>query len=519
MPVDYSQIPTPDLEALKSGRLGQVSTATLQMLSSSIEAEPKKTFWDAMKSMPIGGGDLPIGLDTGEYTKAIKQSTISATPEIGAALGAIGGPWGVPLGYLIGKQAQTLMSSPTLPSGQTMATQAISDLPNAAMIGMTGPIAGKAIGSTLDYLGPKMQQGAERLYSSAIKMPLSRKWTKVRGEEQTTKIREATRKGLEEEIPPTEFGREKIRGIKEEHGEQIGAMAKDIPSGPYDLDDIILRGVSKAVDRAKKGEDIAGELTRIKEWAEKYRLAKSSKPSGEELEKWKVELYKRANYDKTSGKSDSLIETIRKGVAHEMRLDLEKVNPALRMVNKDWAAANDLEEALERAIPRQNNNAILDLGTKVLIGKETMPWAIVNKVLGVPRVKAKIAFAMDKMGRSIVGPRPVFVGGEMSTSGLPPEQLPAPAWQMGNQFQLGRGPSTLDEMYPQGMIGGGTPRLGLPSPTQIQLGNNVSWSQLASEIQSPPKPYATLVPKPISKYKAQNPNLIAEYMKQLKRVK
>jgi hypothetical protein len=220
-----------------------------------------------------------------------------------------------------------------------------------------------------------------------------------------------------------------------------------------------------------------------------------------------------------SGKSDSLIETIRKGVAHEMRLELERANPVLRMVNKEWAAANDLEEALERALPRMNQNAVLDLGTKVLIGKETLPFALMNKVLGFPRVKAKIAFAMNRMGRSIIGPRPTFIGGEMETSGLPPEQLPAPAWQMGNQFQLGRGPSTLEEMFPQKQIGQGQSILGLPSPSQIQLGNNVSWSQLATEMQSPPKPYATLVPKPIGKYKTQNPNLIAEYMKQLQKVK
>jgi hypothetical protein len=118
----------------------------------------------------------------------------------------------------------------------------------------------------------------------------------------------------------------------------------------------------------------------------------------------------------------------------------------------------------------------------------------------------------------------------MGTSGLPPEALPEPAWQTGNQFQLGRGPSTLEEMFPQRQIGSGPSTFGLPIPTGntpilmeppklLRPLGNESWSRLATEMQYPPKPYATLVPKPIGKYKAQNPNLIAEYMKQLQKVK
>jgi len=50
-------------------------------------------------------------------------------------------------------------------------------------------------------------------------------------------------------------------------------------------------------------------------------------------------------------------------------------------VNREYAAAKDLEEALERALPRINNRDTFSLGTKILIGKETWPLAILNATL------------------------------------------------------------------------------------------------------------------------------------------
>jgi len=48
-------------------------------------------------------------------------------------------------------------------------------------------------------------------------------------------------------------------------------------------------------------------------------------------------------------------------------------------------------------------------------------------------------------------------------------QLQEPAFQMPMQGQLGRGATTLDEMYPQAGLPQGPPRLGLPPPSQIQM--------------------------------------------------
>jgi hypothetical protein len=118
-----------------------------------------------------------------------------------------------------------------------------------------------------------------------------------------------------------------------------------------------------------------------------------------ELNDLKKELYKLANYDKMYGKGDSLVETMRKGIAHEARLQLQASNPALKEANADYASWRLLEEALERSLARRNNRDLIDLGTKVMIGRESIPLAIINQTVGHPAVKAQIAFMLKNAGK------------------------------------------------------------------------------------------------------------------------
>jgi len=87
-------------------------------------------------------------------------------------------------------------------------------------------------------------------------------------------------------------------------------------------------------------------------------------------------------------------------MARELRLQLETLDPFLKAANKEYGAAVNLEEALERALPRMGNRDIFNLGTKVLIGRDSWPLAILNQTLGHPAIKSKIAFLLGRFARS-----------------------------------------------------------------------------------------------------------------------
>jgi len=114
-------------------------------------------------------------------------------------------------------------------------------------------------------------------------------------------VKEAVSKGIKEEIPPSEYGLEKIKGIKKETGQDIGDLVKGIP-GKGNLDDIISNGIAKAETKAKLGEAPEAEKQAIKAWADAYRKGRSTKLSAEEMQKMKTELYDRINWDKISGR-------------------------------------------------------------------------------------------------------------------------------------------------------------------------------------------------------------------------
>jgi len=357
---------------------------------------------------PVAGAVAPYAPIAG-----MVAGTAAASPTLAGSVAGGG------LGYWAGTQAEQLLNAYAQNKPQQMTP--LQELPyqaaEAGTAALLPPVAGETINLGLKAIAPKMQGLAERLYSSAVKMPLSRKWTKIRGPEETTLVKEATRKGIEEEIPVSEYGRAKISSIKKETGQTIEDLAKEIGTGDVALDDILAKGVSKARAGTKFAENTEGELEAIENWIATYKKGKSEIPSGIEMERLKQDLYKNINWDKMSGKGEALTETMRKGLAHELRLQLEAKNPTLRAVNREYAAAKDLEEALERALPRINNRDTFSLGTKILIGKETWPLAILNATLGHPTIKGKLAFLLSRGARNIQGTLPRTNFGQTATMG------------------------------------------------------------------------------------------------------
>jgi hypothetical protein len=367
------------------------------------------------------GGDIPldIGATSEEmsdvYRPALEYGGLAAGATVGAPLGPAGAVGGAGLGYGMGRSIADLLDEwaglkDPLPLEKRLKKAGADVVVGGAMEGggqllVKGVTAGaKAVAET---------PLAKRLYSSALKMPLSKKWVKARGEEQVSNITKAVRKGIDESIPPSEYGLEVTKLGKSQAASDIDAAVSKM-TGTHSTVEILESGLKRAVDAARKGEAPARDLDKIAKYADDLMDGRGTDLTPVELNDLKKKLYDLVNFDKLYGKADSLVETIRKGLAHEARMQLQASNPALKELNADYASWRLLEEALAQSLARHGNRDLFSLGTKVLIGRQSWPLAIFNQTVGHPRVKARIAFMLKGAGRitgeSVARPA-AFMGG------------------------------------------------------------------------------------------------------------
>jgi len=328
---------------------------------------------------------------------------------------------------------------PELVEGLTEAAGDIASLAGVkpgikAAAGTGKNLLGKLPDSGLPYTNP------EKLYGSAVKLPLTKAWTKQLGEEGATKRSAAVKAGLEGEVPISELGIEKAKGIEKSYRSVVDSVIqqldqkgtlipkKQLRAGLGDAyDTAITEGTPKAmaiVDRlydrrfekmgqmVKVGEKeipgqpavykpgVAGERVQVSpEVPARMEPVMERQYSPSEVQTIKRHLYKKENYEKAKlsrGLGSQLKEMGNKGMAHEAKVALEDMHPELKVLNKQDAAYINLIEALERAVPRIQNKDMVGLGAKVLL-TGSHPWtAILEHTLGLPSVKAKLAFTLNK---------------------------------------------------------------------------------------------------------------------------
>ena len=348
------------------------------------------------------------------YRPALEYGGMAAGAAGGMASPIPGGSvMGAGLGYGIGKGVADLLDQwvglkKTTSTGEKFAQAGKDVLAGGAM-----EAGGQLLGAGISKIGAAIAESgaAQRTYASAVKMPLSQKWVKARGPAGTSDVKMAVGKGLAENIPPTELGLAAAKSGKANAADAIDAEISKM-TGTFSTQDILTNGMRNAVDMARKGEAPAKDMEKVIQYTSNLLEGRQANMNATELNDLKKELYKLANYDKLYGKADSLVETMRKGVAHEARLQLQANNPALKDVNADYASWRLLEEALERSLARRNNRDLIDLGTKVMIGRESLPLAILNQII-TPNVKSHVAFMLknaDKVTGATISRPAAYTG-------------------------------------------------------------------------------------------------------------
>ena len=262
------------------------------------------------------------------------------------------------------------------------------------------PIIGKAFDKTAKLLFDDLPQ---RLYSSAIKMPLTKSWKKVLPGQEITKRTAAVKEGISNSITPSEFGLAKTKKLERETRTFIDSVTKKLSENP-ELDikvADVLKNSLDALYKQTKGSDPVGANSAIDAVKEAF------KAHGERLTPHEANAIKRRLYDeikwsemnRDSGHAVSGIYTnkAKKAIANDLMRQIEVMYPEIKGMNQADAARIYLTEAVENSLGRLQNNNMVPLGVKVLLSNpRTWIPAMFEATIGHPQIKSRIAFALAK---------------------------------------------------------------------------------------------------------------------------
>lgn len=370
----------------------------------SVDPNTEPQEWDPewMKISPLLAGMYGAG-------KGLLEQAVVPTLE---TLGMIGGGiYGSPivgtaLGYGIAKQfSGYLVDSYKRLGGEKPKTPTISDelIESAADVG-TALVMGKAVETGIkvapiveNYLFESLPK---RLYGSAIKTPMSKKWIQTLPNEVVSKQTAAIEEGLNSRVPPSEYGLSKIKGLETEVLEYIDDITKILSEDPTKVinrEVLLKKGLEKAYSKAANSSNPEGAKAYVDTIAERFR-AHPKNLTPEKANQIKRQLYEEVKYGGSEPSAiNAQMESVgKKGIAREIMLNLEQVYPALAELNATDAARISLTEAIEKSAAREVQKSMVPLGAKILMRPKTWPLAMWDATFGHPQVKARLAFALHK---------------------------------------------------------------------------------------------------------------------------
>lgn len=325
---------------------------------------------------------------------------------------------------------------------------AAKDIEAAVNIAMFSPLAKemknivKDVGKAGVRILPKSTE--ERLYGSATKMPLSKKWVKTADPEQVSTRSKAIKEGIKSEVLPTEAGLNKIIGLEKQALKEVDDVISKLTSeGKTVKRDDLLAGLGNVYKRAEVSSrpDIAGGvLDNLKKTivgspdiagGVLNNLKKTIRGYPEEMPAALVQRVKRQWYKESSwsgnapvGVGAQFAEKGRKAVSNAAMNALEGLEPSLKGLNQTDAARIALKEGIERAVGRIGNRNISDLGSEIMSGAGAViggaPGAAtgftLKKLIEMPEIKSKLAFAINRA--RMTGPSSKL--GKLLTTSRPP---------------------------------------------------------------------------------------------------
>lgn len=346
-------------------------------------------------------------------TKALANQAIKpALQAVGGVVGSAGGPIiGSALGYGAGTKVGEIVERGVAKAGEYLgfekapeAKGALEELKSSAVdigtamaFGKAFDLAGQGAAFADTFLFDKLPQ---KLMSSAVKMPLTKRWTKVLPGEEITRREAATTEALKSSVTPGQYGREKIVSLEKEvrgYIDDFLDLASTNPKNVLNRDELLANGLKKAYADAERSSDPVGAKVIIDDIAAKFRAHPEEIPFNQ-ANKIKQQLYRETSWtgNEKTAIEGQLNETAKKGISHEIMVKLENAYPALEKLNATDSARISLRDAIEKEVALQSQKNVFGLSAKVLMRPWSWPLALWDSTVGHPAIKSRLAIALSK---------------------------------------------------------------------------------------------------------------------------
>lgn len=284
------------------------------------------------------------------------------------------------------------------------------DVEAAANIAMYAPtaLAAKRFAGDVIRTGVKTLPKSieERLYGSATKMPLSKKWVKTADPKDMSIRQKAIREGIRSEVLPTEAGLNQVATLEKQARQSVDDVISNLTAQGKTIKRAdLLTGLDDAytVAESSSNPDLAKSV--INGLKEQF-MKRPEEMSPEIVQAIKRQLYKESSWTGVTptGVGAQFTAKGRKGIANAAMNALEELEPALKGLNQTDAARIALKEGIERAVGRIGNRNLSDLGSEIMAGAGAAvgggPGAAVGftlkKLIEMPELKSKMAFAINR---------------------------------------------------------------------------------------------------------------------------
>lgn len=259
----------------------------------------------------------------------------------------------------------------------------------------------KLPGPVADLMGDK----AKEIYQSSLKPPP--------GSNSTTKVARMVDTGIQNQIPVSAKGVEKISGLIDDLNQKISAEINSAPNRPINPSQAVqnLNDVRQKFASQVNPQDDLAEINKSQDqFLDQFR----NQPGGavRNMTAAEAQAMKQGTYRVLGGKAygemkGATIEA-QKALARGLKEELDNAFPELSNLNSQEGALLDLQPVLERAVRRIDNHQLLGIGTplaaagaKAVTSSAPAAAAIgaMKLVLDNPIVKSKLAFALAKASK------------------------------------------------------------------------------------------------------------------------
>ena len=279
-----------------------------------------------------------------------------------------------------------------------------------AQSGQYAKATGATAGIATNIAAPELLKGVtarlpvgelpERLYQSALKPSPAMASAKVKGMIQS---------GLDNEIPVSAAGVEKLSGLIDDLGAKVKADIQAGSNAGATVDPFkVASRLSDTSKRFSTQVNPEADLNAIGEAGNEFLRNNPNPIPAATAQDLKSGTYAQLK-DRAYGQMSTATVEAQKALARGIKEELESAFPEIKGLNAQQGAAASLQTALTRAVQRIDNHQLFGLGTPLAAaagGAVAGGWgaavsAVLKLVIDQPQFKSRLAYTLSRAGKGI----------------------------------------------------------------------------------------------------------------------